>query len=627
MRRLLPAFADLPLRQKGLVLVAIPVLALLIVLAALVAVQHDEQEAERWVRHTFEVRQNLQLDLTLLVDAETGTRGYLLTGKQEWLEPYRNATGKLPGSLEALRALIRDNPVQELNVRVLKEMVDDRLRNLSNLQAHAAPLHPGEMEAELQRSKASMDRARLLFRQMQEHEELLLVGRTAHMRRVRPWLYVLIGVAMLAGLGGGLVSAWLYGAWIAGRLERLTESAARLAHRQTLLAVDAGRDEIGRLSGVLETTDRMLAERERELRETQSFLEHLVETSPTVIFRQDPRNLQVTYVSPNAERLLGYTTAEILAAPDFWMERVHPDDRPRVLEYDRRAFASCTGRIELEYRFRHKDGTYRWLDSFGYIGYDAAGKPVELLGHRLDITDRKHVEDVLRERQANLDAANKELESFSYSVSHDLRSPLRSIDGFSMALMEDYGAQLDPQAMSYLQRVRAATQRMGELIDDMLNLSRVARSPLRRVPVNLSGLAESILHDLRQGQPERPAEFVVAPGLEDHCDATLIRAALENLLGNAWKFTSKHPAARIEFGRTDGAYFVRDDGAGFDATYKTKLFGAFQRLHHASDFPGTGIGLATVQRIMRRHGGQAWAEGAPEQGATFYFTLHPNKTA
>ena len=182
--------------------------------------------------------------------------------------------------------------------------------------------------------------------------------------------------------------------------------------------------------------------------------------------------------------------------------------------------------------------------------------------------------------------------------------------------------QIDGPGRGYLQRVRAATQRMGELIDDLLNLSRVTRSPLRRAQVNLSALAQSIAHDLRQTQPERAVDFAIAPDLEDDCDANLMRVVLENLLGNAWKFTSRHASARIEFGRTEGTYFVRDDGAGFDPTYKAKLFGAFQRLHHASEFAGTGIGLATVQRIVRRHGGKVWAEGEPEKGATFSFTLH-----
>lgn len=231
----------------------------------------------------------------------------------------------------------------------------------------------------------------------------------------------------------------------------------------------------------------------------------------------------------------------------------------------------------------------------------------------------------VEERTAELSAANKELESFSYSVSHDLRSPLRSIDGFSQALADDYDGKLDSTAKSYLQRIRAATQRMGVLIDDLLNLSRVTRAEMKREPVDLSAMALSIVSELKKKDEQRHIEWVITGGAQGFGDARLLQIVLDNLLENAWKYTSKHERARIEFGqeRLNGriAYFVKDDGAGFDGEYSGRLFGAFQRLHGAAEFPGTGIGLATVQRIVLRHGGKVWAEGAVEKGATFYFTL------
>jgi PAS domain S-box-containing protein len=229
------------------------------------------------------------------------------------------------------------------------------------------------------------------------------------------------------------------------------------------------------------------------------------------------------------------------------------------------------------------------------------------------------------ERTSQLETVNKELEAFSYSVSHDLRAPLRSIDGFSQALLQDYPDLLDEQGKNYLQRVRSNTQRMGELIDDLLKLSRVTRSEMKLEMVNLSTLAQSIANELQQTQPGRQVEFVITLGLNASGDANLLRLLLEHLLGNAWKFTEKHSQARIEFGstRVDGeqVFFVRDDGAGFDMTYADKLFAPFQRLHSAGEFPGIGIGLATVQRIIHRHGGRVWAEGEIEKGAIFYFTL------
>jgi len=228
------------------------------------------------------------------------------------------------------------------------------------------------------------------------------------------------------------------------------------------------------------------------------------------------------------------------------------------------------------------------------------------------------------ERTAQLEAMNKELEAFSYSVSHDLRAPLRSILGFSEVLLERYSPQLDARGQGFLRRACESCQQMDNLIEDLLKLSRVGRSEMRRQPVNLSALAESIAADLRKSEPDRPASFLIASDLCAQGDERLLRVALDNLLRNAWKFTRNKPRACIEFGTVanpQSAFFVRDNGAGFDMARADKLFGVFQRMHSASEFPGSGVGLATVQRIINRHGGFAWAIAAPDQGATFFFTL------
>jgi light-regulated signal transduction histidine kinase (bacteriophytochrome) len=229
------------------------------------------------------------------------------------------------------------------------------------------------------------------------------------------------------------------------------------------------------------------------------------------------------------------------------------------------------------------------------------------------------------ERTAQLEAANRELEAFSYSISHDLRAPLRSIDGFSKALLEDYLAKLGDEGKDFLQRIRNASQRMGELIDDLLALARVTRSEMVRVPVDLSMIGGKIIEELRRSDPQRILEIAITPGMITNADPNLMRLLLENLLDNAWKFTSCRKLAKIELGMAekDGqkVYFVRDNGAGFDMAYADKLFGAFQRLHSAQEFPGTGIGLATVNRIVLRHGGKAWAEGKVDAGATVFFVL------
>ncbi|HEU0369766.1 MAG TPA: ATP-binding protein, partial [Candidatus Acidoferrum sp.] len=215
--------------------------------------------------------------------------------------------------------------------------------------------------------------------------------------------------------------------------------------------------------------------------------------------------------------------------------------------------------------------------------------------------------------------------SFSYSVSHDLRAPLRGIDGFSQALEEDYAAHLDANARNYLGRIRAGTQRMAMLIDDLLNLARVTRAELHRETIDLTKMASDIARDLQRAEPNRQITLKIDDSLTANGDHRLVRVALQNLLGNAWKFTAKRADTRIEFSALGSngrhVYFVRDNGAGFDQAYAARLFGAFQRLHSVEEFPGTGIGLATVQRIIHRHGGKVWAEGAVNHGATVYFTL------
>jgi two-component system NtrC family sensor kinase len=253
----------------------------------------------------------------------------------------------------------------------------------------------------------------------------------------------------------------------------------------------------------------------------------------------------------------------------------------------------------------------------------------ELLSRELEAVEARAARELAETRATlveELERKNKELEAFSYSVSHDLRSPLRSIDGFSKLLLDD-ADQLNPKAKDYLGRVRAAAQRMGEIIDDLLELSRVGRAELRRGPTRLSEIAQSVAVALRKSDPDREVEIEVADTLTADADRRLMKVVLENLIGNSWKFTVNAPAARIEFGSDrDGiVYFVRDNGAGFDMTYAEKLFLPFQRLHSTEEFPGTGIGLATVHRIVDRHGGRVWAEGTVGVGATFYFTVPPTR--
>ncbi len=246
-------------------------------------------------------------------------------------------------------------------------------------------------------------------------------------------------------------------------------------------------------------------------------------------------------------------------------------------------------------------------------------------GYRMANEDLQRLNEALRHQKAELENVNHELESFSYSVSHDLRAPLRAIDGFGQLLVEHSGERLDGESKRYLRFMRDATARMAQLIEDLLSLAKVTRGEMVRTEVDLTALARSIADRLHTAAPGRSVEFAIEPGVRAWGDLRLLAVLLENLLGNAWKFTSKRGDARIEFGhrREPGrtVYFVRDNGAGFDMARASRLFTAFSRLHSADDFEGTGIGLATVQRIVHRHGGQIWAEAQPGQGATFFFTL------
>ena len=277
-----------------------------------------------------------------------------------------------------------------------------------------------------------------------------------------------------------------------------------------------------------------------------------------------------------------------------------------------------------------------WLSITARPLIDKAGAILGGVAVFSDVTARKQADQEIRSlnvdleqrvvsRTRKLEDANRELEAFGYSVSHDLRAPLRSIEGFSRLLQEDHAEKLDDEGRLSLEKIRGSARRMTQLIDDMLQLSRVTLTPLRRGPVDLSALASVVIEELRRGEPHRSVELVIAPGVVVQADGDLMRIVFENLLGNAFKFTGRQPTAKIEFGRTthDGVpvYFVRDNGAGFDARFVHKLFQAFQRLHAASEFPGTGIGLATVQRIIQRHGGRVWAEGEHGRGAAFFFTL------
>ncbi len=395
-------------------------------------------------------------------------------------------------------------------------------------------------------------------------------------------------------------------------------------------------DENGEFCGsegiIRDVTERKRAQ--EALRQSEEKYRAIFKDSIMGIYQSTPEGRYLR-VNPAFARMLGYDTPEqMLNEVTNIAEQLflRPKDRQRMLQA-----LDDNGMIRTyEIETRQKNGNVVWISVNAKAVRNDEGQVLYYEGTTEDITERKWAEEEIirlnatleqrvQQRTAELEAANSELEAFAYSVSHDLRAPLRSLDGFSQVLMEDYWARLDEAGRRYLGRVRAAAQRMGFMIDDLLKLSRITRGEMSYASVPLSRLVERIMVELQETQPERTVEWKITPDLVVKGDERLLETALTNLLLNAWKYTGKEISPRIEFGcmiRNGGeVFYVRDNGVGFDMAYSDKLFGAFQRLHSEKEFEGTGIGLAIAQRVIHRHGGNIWAESAPGEGATFYFSL------
>ena len=366
------------------------------------------------------------------------------------------------------------------------------------------------------------------------------------------------------------------------------------------------------------------------LRESEEWLRAVFDNAPVGIEDVSPAG-EFVRVNPRFCQITGYTADELrsLRIQDI----THPDDSDAELARLQRLTSGEIDTDSVEKRYLRKDGQVVWAEA----SYAVVGDPALIVGVVRDITAERVAEAKVRtlnaglearvvERTAELQQANNNLESFSYSVSHDLRAPLRTLSGYSEVLLEDYGDRLDKAGRGYLGRIQAASERMATLIDDLLLLSRVSRVQVNLAPVDLSAEAAAIAAELQFRDPGRRVRVTIQDGVQVMADRGLIRTVVQNLIENAWKFTAKGDDATIEFASTaaeDGQVccYVRDNGAGFDPAYAAKLFKPFERLHDAADFPGTGIGLASVARIVERHGGRVWAEGTVGGGATFYFTL------
>jgi PAS domain S-box-containing protein len=548
-------------------------------------------EVNRWVEHTDEVIEACNDVFLTLRDAGAGRRGYSLTGDAAELLAYQRARALLADERRALPALVADRPAQGRRVRELDAMLDARLSQIdASIAYRDAHGYDRDREDAFSREGTIAAKAiREAIGALVDEERRLLREREAseHARTGATKLVLEAGAALSLGL---LLVAF-----------------------SLLLKENARRRRM-----------------EAELRRSQETaieqkirFQRLLAAAPDaiVISAADGR---ITLVNDQAALLFGYSREELLerSIEDLMPARFrgqHPGHRAR---YHAAATARPMGAAELTLLGLRKDGAE--------FPVEISLSPLQTLEGTLaiaavrDVTAKHEAEAALEEAMTRASSSNRELEAFCYSVAHDLRAPLRGIDGFSQALMEDYAERLDAEGTDHLKRVREAAQRMGRLIDDLLSLSRVARNDMARDDVDLSALAREVVGRLGEASPGRSVEVTIEDGLTARADARLMGVALDNLLGNAWKFTSRRADARIELGRSpDGErpFYVRDNGAGFDMAYAAKLFVAFQRLHKQSDFEGTGIGLATAQRVVHRHGGRIWAEAEVDRGATFYFTL------
>jgi len=566
--------------------------AAVLILLALGAISYramvKASEASQWVQHTHAVINNLQDLLLAMESVESSYNGYVLTGKESYFKSYRASISSAEQDVASVHNLTLDNP--------------DQQRLLSSLQRVAAEkIQFAEMVSGVRRDQGFaaasellghdeglrlMNEIRSLTAEMETEEKSLLEARTAQ------WEANAGRARLVIRLGWLLALFFLV-------------AASRIVYRDITERVRT-EETLGRLAAIVESTDDAILSKD---------LEGIIQSW-----------------NAGAERLYGYSQQEAVGqSVNILVPTGSKDANLDVLT----RMASGERIEHYETRRRRKDGVLIDVSLTVSPIKDSAGEIIGASTIARNITEPKRQEAEIRDlnrdlsgRMADLETANHELEAFTYSVSHDLRAPLRHISGFSNILREEYGPQLDQTGQHYLERIRVAATKMGCLVDDLLNLSRLGRRELNRQPANLSSLVEEVLANLRQDLEGRKIEWRIAQLPFANCDAALMRQVFENLIANAIKFTRPRQPAVIEIGQKtiaeESVFFVCDNGVDFNMKYTDKLFGVFQRLHRAEDFEGTGVGLATVQRIIHKHGGRIWAEAELDKGATFYFTLGPD---
>ncbi|MFZ0663880.1 MAG: CHASE3 domain-containing protein [Acidobacteriaceae bacterium] len=601
-------------------------------------------DSQYWVAHTWQVINTLERVISSMKDVESGDRGYLLTGDLAYLEPYTIASREIPREFHELLTLTSDNPRRQTEIAAMHALVDSRL---SVLQSSINRFRAGDTDRaglliESGTGKAEMDRLRAMTISMQNEERKLLAQRVARSRRAKiDSQFTILLVSVIDIL---LITLIL---WLLNHERVLRQKTAATAERLSKLQSIS---DVGLTQLTFPQLVESLLERLRSVIQADGVVfckwhEGEIEVAHSSGVTARP-GLRVKLDADNPLYIAGVNrkvvTLEGAAAAALPLEGMRGEMYAililPVLSVGEVAALLVAGRRgHVPFEDQDEDLLTVVADRIGMAlgranAYEAERRARQLAEKSAALAEKSaeevrslnaELEERVHLRTAELEASNRELEAFSYSVSHDLRSPLRSVDGFSLALEEDFAALMNDEGRDYIRRIRTGVQKMGQLIDSLLQLSRITRADLTREQVNVSDLAADVARDLRAENPGRNLTFRIEPQLEADADPRLLRIALENLLGNAVKFTARKPEAIIEVGRAPetGEFFVRDNGAGFDMRYVSKLFNAFQRLHGEREFAGSGIGLATVSRVIQRHLGTIRTEGAVDEGATFWFTV------
>jgi PAS domain S-box-containing protein len=540
---------------------------------------------QRGIAHTHEVLETVEAAVGIMKDAEIAVHGYLVTGDEELARRPVLARPELIATLGRLADLLADNPEQQQRLAGFDAAIRAKIAYADDVMhgRRTRGLDADELSSRLDEGLRRIDEIRGLAAGLEQEERRLLDLRetAAHATTHRSLLVLAIG--MVLGVVFLATVVVLLQREIVQR--RTAEAQLRTSERRLTLALDASQMGLWDL-------DLRTDESHRTLRHDQIF---------------------------------GYDTLRPAWGREVFLTHLHPADR----EVEARAFAAAfaTDDFKMEVRIIRCDGAVRWVTSQGRLFRDLAGEPLRLMGSVIDVTERREAEERLRERTLQLEAVNEALGSFTYSVSHDLRAPLRAINGYAHILVEDHGASLNDESRRVLDVICSNARQMGRLIDDLLAFSRLGRTELERATTDLATMARTVADELRRNEPDRQVAIEIGALPPAEVDGTMVRHVIANLVGNAWKFTRDRDDAVVRIGciihDEEPVYFVADNGAGFDMRYAGKLFGVFERLHHADQFEGTGVGLAIVQRVVQRHGGRVWAEGEVGRGATFYFTL-PN---